>query len=70
MEKIAFPDFSDDGSGDLDVVRDRIAAVFADESAYAAEVEASQRLAREKAGYEPVARALADFVAAVSGTAV
>ena len=62
IEKIAFPDLSDDGSGSVDAVCDKIQQLFDDKDAYAAAIASSQEKARDSVSYTAVAGQLAEMV--------
>lgn len=61
IEKLAFGEFSDDGSPRLREVYDRIALVLQDDDAYTAAVERSQAVAAESLSFESVARQFGDW---------
>lgn len=66
IERLAFPDLADDGSGSLEAPFDRVRHLLRDDKAYAGAVEESKRLASERVSYQAVARQLEDFVGELS----
>ncbi|MEX2579361.1 MAG: hypothetical protein WD342_09905 [Verrucomicrobiales bacterium] len=61
IEKVAFGDFSDDGTIRLKNVFERIAQILYDDNAYVAAIEKSQRAAAKSLTFEAVARQFAEW---------
>lgn len=60
-EKIAFPDFCDDGSIHLDTVFEKVRQLLQDDDFYGAAIRKSQEIALEKLSFKAVANQLAEW---------
>jgi len=61
IEKLAFPEFSDDGSVPMEQVSERMAEILRDEEAYREAIARSQRIAAERLSFASVARELGEW---------
>jgi hypothetical protein len=65
IEKLVFPALSDDGSGSVDTIEEKIERYFEDDDAYVAAIAGSQESAGNTASFTAVAGQLAEFVRSV-----
>ncbi|MEM9018645.1 MAG: hypothetical protein AAGC68_16675 [Verrucomicrobiota bacterium] len=61
IEKIAFTDFSDDGTIRMKTVFDRVALILQDDDSFAGAIEQSQKAAQKRLSFRSAARQLGDW---------